>query len=302
MIGGRRLFTAALRTRAAALIAVGLVPWIAVAGSVTAAASGSRLVELVDVDDEINAGMAHRVASAIDAAHQNGASVLVVRINTNGGSVDDALDISQSLSEAGIPTIAFITGRAWSAGSLIAMSCDKIVMEPSSYDRRGAARSCLDRAGGETPVDQKMIAAFRSKMQGGGDRASPSSRHADRRGLRGSERRDSRSEEEGGNPLARFPASEGAWLRRRHRADAGRGACFCRLWRFASRDITADLGRADRRIRGEPCGVGLAADDRILGDPHRDAARRCTSSQGSSASSHSVFSSEHTLSPARRTG
>ena len=164
MIGGRRLRS--LRFAAcAALIAVGLVPWIAVAGSVTAAASGSRLVELVDVDDEINAGMAHRVASAIDAAHQNGASALVVRINTNGGSVDDALDISQSLSEAGIPTIAFITGRAWSAGSLIAMSCDKIVMEPSSAI--GAALPILlGPSGGETPVDQKMIAAFRSKMQG----------------------------------------------------------------------------------------------------------------------------------------
>jgi membrane-bound serine protease (ClpP class) len=148
----------------AGLIAVGLVPWIAVAGSVNAVAPGARLVEVVDVDNEINAGMAHRVASAVDDARKNGASALLVRINTDGGSVDDAIDISQSLTDAGIPTIAFITGRAWSAGALIAMSCDKIVMEPGSA--LGAALPITIGPNGENPVDQKMIAAFRSKMEG----------------------------------------------------------------------------------------------------------------------------------------
>jgi membrane-bound serine protease (ClpP class) len=163
VIGGNR--ARPLRIAAcAALIVVGLVPWIAVAGNVSAPATGFHLVELVDVDNEIDAGMAHRVTSAIDAAHQNGASALVVRISTDGGSVDDAIDISQALNDAGIPTIAFITGRAWSAGSLIAMSCDKIIMEPSSAI--GASLPITIGPGGENPVDQKMIAAFRSKMQG----------------------------------------------------------------------------------------------------------------------------------------
>jgi membrane-bound serine protease (ClpP class) len=148
----------------AAFIAIGLVPWIAVAGSAGAAALGARSVEVVDVDDEINAGMAHRVASAVDEAHRNGASALFVRINTDGGSVDDAIDISQSLTDAGIPTIAFVTGRAWSAGALIALSCDKIIMEPGSS--LGAALPITIGPGGENPVDQKMIAAFRSKMEG----------------------------------------------------------------------------------------------------------------------------------------
>ncbi len=163
MIGGTRLRP--LRFAAcAALIAVGLVPWIAIAGGANAAAPGARLVEVVDVDNEINAGMAHRVASAITEAQKNGASALLVRIDTDGGSVDDAIDISQSLTGSGIPTIAFITGRAWSAGALIAMSCDKIIMEPGSA--LGAALPITIGPNGENPVDQKMIAAFRSKMEG----------------------------------------------------------------------------------------------------------------------------------------
>ena len=114
----------------AAFIAVGLVPWIAIAGSTSA--PSARLVQVVYIDDEINAGMSHRVTSAVDEARANGASALLVRINTDGGSVDDALDISQALTDVGIPTVAFVTGRAWSAGALIALSCDKIVMEPGS--------------------------------------------------------------------------------------------------------------------------------------------------------------------------
>jgi membrane-bound serine protease (ClpP class) len=121
-------------------------------------------VEVVDVDNEINAGMAHRVASAVDEARKNGANALLVRINTDGGSVDDALDITQTIADAGIPTIAFVTGRAWSAGALIALSCDKIVMEPGSS--LGAALPITIGAAGESPVDQRMIAAFRSKMEG----------------------------------------------------------------------------------------------------------------------------------------
>ncbi|HEY5094562.1 MAG TPA: NfeD family protein [Candidatus Eremiobacteraceae bacterium] len=163
MIRSRRLRP--LRMAAcAAFIAVGLVPWFAIAGSAGASAPSARLVQVVDIDDEINAGMSHRVASAVDEARANGASALLVRINTDGGSVDDALDISQALTDVGIPTIAFVTGRAWSAGALIALSCDKIIMEPGSS--LGAALPITIGVGGESPVDEKMIAAFRSKMEG----------------------------------------------------------------------------------------------------------------------------------------
>ena len=148
----------------AAFIAVGLVPWIAVAGSAAAPAPGAKVVEVVDIDNEINAGMSHRVASAIDEASKNGATALFVRLDTDGGSIDDAIDISQALAGAGIPTVAFITGRAWSAGALIAMSCDKIIMEPGSAI--GAALPITIGPNGENPVDEKMIAAFRSKMEG----------------------------------------------------------------------------------------------------------------------------------------
>jgi membrane-bound serine protease (ClpP class) len=99
---------------------------------VRAAVTHNQLVQVIDIDDTIDAGMAHRVERAVTEAQQEGASAIMVVLATNGGVVDDANDIRDALAGAGIPTIAFVKERAWSAGALIALSCDKIYMAPGS--------------------------------------------------------------------------------------------------------------------------------------------------------------------------
>jgi len=132
-----------------------------------AAASGADAhapVVSVDVDGTIDAGMAHRIEGAIDQAKSSGAQAVLLRIATNGGSVDDANAIKTALEGAGLKTVAFIPDRAWSAGALIALVCDEIVMAPGSS--MGATLPIeLSPGGGETPVDAKMIAAIRSEME-----------------------------------------------------------------------------------------------------------------------------------------
>ena len=149
-----------------AFIAGGLAPWFALPDKASADSSvvGRKTVEVVDVDDVIDVGMAHRVQRAISDAKANGASAIVFRINTDGGAIDDAVDISDAISGAGIPTIAYVTSRAWSAGAFIALSCDKIYMQEGSS--MGAALPISIGPNGETPVDEKFIAAFRSKVEG----------------------------------------------------------------------------------------------------------------------------------------
>ena len=133
-------------------------------GAPAAAASEEAPVVSVNVDDEINAGMAHRIEGAIDQAKSSGAQAVLLRIATNGGSVDDANAIKDALENAGIKTIAFVPDRAWSAGALIALVCDKIIMAPGSS--MGATLPIEIAPGGnETPVDAKMIAAIRSEME-----------------------------------------------------------------------------------------------------------------------------------------
>ncbi len=99
---------------------------------VRAAVATNPLVQVINIDDTIDAGMAHRVASAVTQAQETGASAILVVLATNGGVVDDANDIRDALASAGIPTIAYVKERAWSAGALIALACDKIYMAPGS--------------------------------------------------------------------------------------------------------------------------------------------------------------------------
>lgn len=99
---------------------------------VRAAVTTNPLVQVIDINDTIDAGMAHHVQSAVAQAQESGASAILVVLATNGGVVDDANDIRDALASAGIPTIAYVKERAWSAGALIALACDKIYMAPGS--------------------------------------------------------------------------------------------------------------------------------------------------------------------------
>jgi membrane-bound serine protease (ClpP class) len=133
------------------------------AGLAGAATSSATDVQVVQIDGTINAGMAHRVQRAIDDAKARGAKVLLLQIKTNGGLVDDANDIKDALRTSGLTTIAYVE-RAWSAGALISLACDKIYMAPESSI--GAAEPVLIGGGGTTqPAGEKAISAVKAEFQ-----------------------------------------------------------------------------------------------------------------------------------------
>ncbi|MEM1108746.1 MAG: hypothetical protein AAGH99_08655 [Planctomycetota bacterium] len=71
----------------------------------------------------------------VERAIADGASVIVLEIDTNGGLVTAALDISRYLkdpNEVPVPTVAWVRPKALSAGIMIAAACDEIVMAPAS--------------------------------------------------------------------------------------------------------------------------------------------------------------------------
>jgi membrane-bound serine protease (ClpP class) len=146
-----------------ALQALCLLAFVCGAAGAVHAATANPVVEVVDVDGTIDAGMAHRIQQAVADAKASGAEAIMLRIATNGGSVDDANDIKATLEGAGIQTIAFVSDRAWSAGALISLACDKIIMAPGSS--MGATLPITIGPTGESPVDAKIIAAIRSEME-----------------------------------------------------------------------------------------------------------------------------------------
>ncbi len=121
-----------MNKRAALFLAMVLAGFVMLAAHAVAAPPPSPFVQIIDIDDTIDAGMTHRVQRAVSEAQADGASAIMLALKTNGGVVDDANDIRDALQESGIPTIAFVRERAWSAGALIALACDKIYMAPGS--------------------------------------------------------------------------------------------------------------------------------------------------------------------------
>lgn len=83
-----------------------------------------------DIEGDIDLGLAPYVKRVVSEAEKNMASAIIFRINTFGGRVDAATQIKDAILNSKVRTIAFIDKRAISAGALIALSCEKIVMVP----------------------------------------------------------------------------------------------------------------------------------------------------------------------------
>lgn len=83
-----------------------------------------------------------------------GAKVIIVDLDSYGGLVTSGLDISRFLkSQNDVHTIAFVSDKAISAGAMIAMACDEIVISPSAALGDCAPISIKDDGGLESLGD-----------------------------------------------------------------------------------------------------------------------------------------------------
>ncbi|MFP4191816.1 MAG: NfeD family protein [Candidatus Hydrogenedentota bacterium] len=110
------------------------------------------------VDDGIDV-LLERVLREYDDAE-----ALILRVDTPGGRVDSAIEITKKLMEAPIPTIAYVEGMgAISAGALISYACDDIIMTPDS--NMGAATPVIAGPGGMQPTGEKEVSFLRARMR-----------------------------------------------------------------------------------------------------------------------------------------
>jgi membrane-bound serine protease (ClpP class) len=119
-------------------------------------------VVLIDIDRTVELGLAAFVRRAIDS-HPD-AVAIVLDINTLGGRVDAAIQIRDALLDAGPRTVAYVHPRAISAGALIALACDNILMSPGGSI--GAATPVQAGGGGQAQaVGEKMVSYMRTEMR-----------------------------------------------------------------------------------------------------------------------------------------
>lgn len=68
----------------------------------------------------------------VDKALAEGATLIVIELDTPGGVATSAMKISKYIRTLPVPTVAWVNNEALSAGIMIAAACDEIVMSPAS--------------------------------------------------------------------------------------------------------------------------------------------------------------------------
>ena len=108
----------------------------------------------------IDPGVSAFVERVIEDAEANEVDAIVFEIDTFGGRVDAATVIRDAILDSEALTIAFINKRAISAGALISLACDKIVMAQA-----GTMGATTPVDGSGTKASDKVTSYMRAEMR-----------------------------------------------------------------------------------------------------------------------------------------
>src|SRR5438045_3610768 len=109
-------------------------------------------VVVVPLRGEISLSLLMFLRRAEKLAESNGAAAIIFEMNTYGGRLDAAEEITKVLNRATIPTYTFINTNAGSAGAFIALATQHIWMAPVSAI--GAAAPVLP-TGEDVPLTER---------------------------------------------------------------------------------------------------------------------------------------------------
>jgi len=108
----------------------------------------------------IDPGVSAFVERVIEDAEANEVDAIVFEIDTFGGRVDAATVIRDAILDSEALTIAFVNKRAISAGALISLACDKIVMAQA-----GTMGATTPVDGSGTKASDKVTSYMRAEMR-----------------------------------------------------------------------------------------------------------------------------------------
>jgi membrane-bound serine protease (ClpP class) len=122
-------------------------------------------VYVAPVEGIIDLGLAPFIERVLSEATTAGATALILEINTFGGRVDAAVLIRDALLRSRVRTVAFVNKRAISAGALISLAAETIVMAEGGTI--GAATPVqLGQPGGPAqPVAEKTVSYMRKEFR-----------------------------------------------------------------------------------------------------------------------------------------
>ncbi|WP_229263767.1 NfeD family protein [Cohnella cholangitidis] len=148
--------------RRALLLLLMVIPLLGVAaGSVSAAEDTSAgSVYVIPVQQTVQSGLASFLDRALTEAEEAKASLVVLDIDTPGGRLDTAEEIGKRIREAAVPTVAFVSGKAASAGAYLSLNAGDIAMAPGTTI--GAAM--IVDGSGNAVDNPKLVSFWRAEM------------------------------------------------------------------------------------------------------------------------------------------
>ena len=120
---------------------------------------------VVPMNGEVSPSLAIFIRRATKTAENAGAAAIIFEMNTYGGRLDSAEEITEILNHATIPTYTFINTNAGSAGALIALATKHIYMAPVSAI--GAAAPVLETGEDLPPTAKDKTVSYWSALMRG---------------------------------------------------------------------------------------------------------------------------------------
>ncbi|MDP2367117.1 NfeD family protein [Rhodoferax sp.] len=123
------------------------------------------IIYVLPIKGVIDLGLAPFVARVLDEATQAGAAAVILEIDTFGGRVDAAVQIRDALLGAKVRTVAFVNKRAISAGALIALSAQTLVMATGGTIGAAAPVQVGLPGAAAQPVQEKTVSYVRKEFR-----------------------------------------------------------------------------------------------------------------------------------------
>ncbi|HZD40741.1 MAG TPA: ATP-dependent Clp protease proteolytic subunit, partial [Terriglobales bacterium] len=122
-------------------------------------------VYVAPIEGIIDLGLAPFVERVLNEAADAGAAAVILEINTFGGRVDAAVAIRDALLNARVNTVAFVNKRAISAGALISLAAEKIVMADGGTIGAATPVQMGQPGSAPKPVEEKTVSYVRKEFR-----------------------------------------------------------------------------------------------------------------------------------------
>jgi membrane-bound serine protease (ClpP class) len=147
----------------ALVVALGIVGLLG--GSSARAQMSLPLVYVAPIEGIIDLGLAPFVERVLAEASAAKADAVILEINTFGGRVDAAVLIRDALLRSRVRSVAFVNKRAISAGALISLAAQTIVMADGGTIGAATPVQMGAPGGGTKPVDEKSVSYMRKEFR-----------------------------------------------------------------------------------------------------------------------------------------